>query len=139
MDVKEMLGILLACVLNLCMVVLAIYDGQSFSWIFPMLTATLGAIVGSYGVPKCEYRNTSWKRVWRYGREGLSMGIIMGIVSAVLILATASLMNPESFAGTSGSLHAAYIGLFYMIPSVIGGFFGGEIQSGIRGHIIHTA
>ncbi|WAI00247.1 hypothetical protein [Methanogenium organophilum] len=139
MNAKEMLGILLACVLNICMVVLAIYDGQSFSWIFPMLTATLGAIVGSSGVPKCEYRNTSWKRAWRYGREGLSIGIITGIISAVLILAYASLANPEAFSGTNGSLYAAFIGLIYIIPSIIGGFFGGEIQSGIRGNIVQTS
>ena len=92
MNAKEMLGIILACVLNLCMVVLAVYDGQSFSWIFPVLAATFGAIVGSSGVPKCEYRNTSWKRAWRYGREGLTIGIITGIISTVLILAYASLV-----------------------------------------------
>ena len=139
MNQKEMLGILLACVLNLCMVVLAVYDGQSFSWIYPMLTATLGAIVGSSSVSKYEYRNTSWKRARRYGREGLSIGIPTGIVSAVLILAYASLTNPAAFAGTTGSLYVMIIGINYMVPSVIGGFVGGEIQNGIRGYIVQTA
>ena len=133
-----MLGILLACVLNLSMVVLAVYDSQTFSWIFPMMTATVGAFVGSSGVPKFEYRNTSWKRARRYGREGLSIGILVGILSTVLVLAYASLAHPEAFAGTTGSLYAVYLGLFYMIPSLIGGFIGGEIQSSIRGHIVHT-
>lgn len=138
MNGKEMLGILLACVLNLCMVVLVVYDGQSFSWIFPMMTASLGAIVGSSSVSKNEYRNRSWKRAQRYGREGLSIGIPIGIVSTFLVLAYASLVNPAAFAGTAGSLHVVFIGFFYMIPSVIGGFVGGEIQNGIHGYIIQT-
>lgn len=138
MNVKEMLGILLACVLNLSVVVLAVYDGQSFSRIFPMMAATVGAIVGSSGVPKFEYRNTPWKRARRYGREGLSIGILVGIISAVLVLAYSSLADPEAFVGTSGSLYPAFFGLSYMIPSVIGGSFGGEIQSSIRGHMVQT-
>lgn len=138
MNAKEMLGILLACVLNLSMVVLAVYDNQSFSWILPMMAATVGAIVGSSGVPKFEYRNTSWKRARRYGREGLSIGILVGILSAVLVLTYSSLADPEAFAGTTGSFYAVFVGLFYMIPSVIGGFFGGEIQSSIRGYMVQT-
>lgn len=138
MDAKGMLGILLACVLNLSMVVLAVFDSQSFSWIFPIMTTTVGAIVGSSGVPKFEYRNTSWKRARQYRREGLSIGILAGILSAILVLAYSSLAHPEAFAGTSGSLYAIYIGLFYMIPSVVGGFFGGEIQGSIRGYMVQT-
>lgn len=138
MNAKGMGGILLACVLNLSMVALAVNDGQPFPWIFPMMTATVGSVIGSYGVPKFEYRNTTWKRVRRYGREGLTIGILAGILSAVMILAYASLAHPEAFAGTTGSHYAVIIGLSYMIPSVIGGFFGGEIQGSIRGYIART-
>ena len=138
MNAKEMLGILLACVLNFGMVVLAVYDSQSFSWILPMMTATVGAFVGSFGVPKFEYRNAPWKRARRYGKEGLSIGILVGIISAVLVLTYSSLADPEAFAGTTGSLYAVFIGLFYMIPSVIGGFFGGELEKRISGHMEQT-
>ncbi len=64
---------------------------------------------------------------------------LVGILPAVLVPAYSSPADPEAFAGTTGSLYSTFFGLSYMIPSVISGFFGGEIQSGIRGYIIPAA
>lgn len=133
-----MSGILLACTLNLCMVLTEVCDIRPSSWIFPLSVATLGAIVGSSGVPKYTYQNTLWKRAARYGREGLSIGILTGVVSAILILTYISLADPGLFTETTESLYAVTIGINYLIPSVIGGFVGGEIQSSIRGHLTQS-